>query len=372
MKFAERLREHLVQSLRQVDLNNWDTPRFGPEPLRQRCKGRLLRLLYMTPLAGRVRSRILARAITSLQPFEELLDATYRALADDASRDTLVAVWAYRLLGHLFARLPLQTPDYWARFSALEAAADPVDAIPAGFNQWMLHRFTVEPVDASHEPVNIYLTPKGVLTELILQQYRCPRADGAALEARPGDVVVDGGACFGDTALYFANRVGPEGTVLSLEFLPSNLAIFERNMSLNPRLAGRVRLERHPLWSEADQSLFISGSGPAARVGLLPPPGPCETVQTTTVDALARKHGVKIRFIKLDIEGAELPALRGAEQVLRRDLPTLAVAVYHRPQDFWEIREWLASLGLGYRFWLRHFTVHAEETVLFAAVGDGG
>jgi len=43
------------------------------------------------------------------------------------------------------------------------------------------------------------------------------------IQAEAGDVVIDAGACFGDTALYFANKVETEGIVYSSEFLPANL-----------------------------------------------------------------------------------------------------------------------------------------------------
>ena len=59
-------------------------------------------------------------------------------------------------------------------------------------------------------------------------------------------------------------------------------------------------------------------------------------------------------------------ALRGAEESIRRFQPKLAITFYHSLEDFWEIPEWIAQLGLGYQFYLRHFTIHQEETVLFA------
>ncbi len=44
----------------------------------------------------------------------------------------------------------------------------------------------------------------------------------------------------------------------------------------------------------------------------------------------------------------------------------MAITVYHDFKDFWEIPQFLDRLGLGYRFYLRHFTIYGEETVLFA------
>ena len=74
----------------------------------------------------------------------------------------------------------------------------------------------------------------------------------------------------------------------------------------------------------------------------------------------------KADFIKMDIEGAEQQALRGAEKSIRRFKPKLAITVYHSLEDFWEIPQWIAQLGLEYKLYLRHFTIHQEETVLFA------
>ena len=53
-------------------------------------------------------------------------------------------------------------------------------------------------------------------------------------------------------------------------------------------------------------------------------------------------------------------------KVLHHFKPKLAITVYHSLEDFWEIPRWIDGLGLGYKFYLRHFTIHAEETVLFA------
>ena len=74
----------------------------------------------------------------------------------------------------------------------------------------------------------------------------------------------------------------------------------------------------------------------------------------------------RVDFIKMDVEGAELMALRGGEAALRRHRPRLAISRYHRPEDFFSIPIWLDSLGLGYRFYLDHYTIHHEETVLYA------
>lgn len=71
-------------------------------------------------------------------------------------------------------------------------------------------------------------------------------------------------------------------------------------------------------------------------------------------------------FITMDIEGAELEALRGAEKTIRTNRPDLAVCVYHSPSHLWEVPLYLHGLGLGYRFFMRNYTNFVSETVLYA------
>ena len=68
----------------------------------------------------------------------------------------------------------------------------------------------------------------------------------------------------------------------------------------------------------------------------------------------------------MDIEGSELDALKGAEHSLRRWRPKLALSLYHRPEDLFSIPLWLDSLDCGYSFFLDHYSIHTEETVLYA------
>jgi hypothetical protein len=90
-------------------------------------------------------------------------------------------------------------------------------------------------------------------------------------------------------------------------------------------------------------------------------------VSTVSIDDfVARENLPQVNFIKMDIEGAELPALQGAEETLRNFKPRLAISLYHRDTDLVDIPRYLNGLGLGYEFFLDHFTIHREETVLFA------
>ena len=69
----------------------------------------------------------------------------------------------------------------------------------------------------------------------------------------------------------------------------------------------------------------------------------------------------------MDIEGAELEALKGEEKTIQANRPDLGICVYHSPSHLWEIPLYLHGLGVGYRLYLRNYTSFTGETVLYAA-----
>jgi FkbM family methyltransferase len=220
-------------------------------------------------------------------------------------------------------------------------------------------------VSGSSDTVRLHAHPLDLLNVFLLQQYAYRKGEGG-LGALPGDTVIDGGGCWGDTALYFAERVGPGGGVHCFEFVPDNLRILRLNLELNQGLEPRVRVVPSALWSRSGERLPYSGEGPATSVATNLDSG-AGAVPTIALDDYVRELELpRVDFIKLDIEGAELQALQGAEDTLRRFRPRLAIALYHRLADFVDIPRYLEGLDLGYRLLLGHFTIHTEETVLFA------
>ena len=76
--------------------------------------------------------------------------------------------------------------------------------------------------------------------------------------------------------------------------------------------------------------------------------------------------GETVDFIKLDVEGAEDQALRGARQLIQRSRPVLAISLYHRPQDLWALPALLASLCDGYALFIRQHYCNSFDSVLNA------
>jgi FkbM family methyltransferase len=296
--------------------------------------------------------------IQALAPQMEALSWLYEELANDISKQTLIKVLAYRLQGHVRVRLPLSNQRYWRERRAMNALGTG-ETVVAPDSPWPLRRLDLTPLGF---PVELFMVPMGAFATFSLRQYeygRCARP----IRAAAGDHVIDAGACWGDTALYFAHCVGPTGRVRSFEFLPANLAIFERNLALNPRLASRIEVVPKALWDRSGAAVQYAARGTGTAV--LSAGSGDGHAETMTVDDLVGES--RVDFIKMDIEGAELKALRGAARTIVRHRPTLAIAVYHSPTDLAEIPRFIASLGAGYDLFLDHFTIHREETILFAS-----
>ena len=71
-------------------------------------------------------------------------------------------------------------------------------------------------------------------------------------------------------------------------------------------------------------------------------------------------------FLKMDIEGAELNALKGAEKTIRKNKPKLAICIYHSDEDMINIPQWIVNLNMDYKLYIRQHLGGLEETVIYA------
>ena len=364
--FIEKLDQKIDSAIWNNYEDNYDYYRFGPkvEPPGESNTTRSLKwasnALGMNSKGGH---RIVYESL--LAPYLNKLENFHQLLADDQSRDLLVNLAAYRILGMNKIKLPLNTPEYWQGIEAIRSCVvDENDFIQVDFRySWKLYRFNLAPRGI---PVEMYFTPKNIYTEFLLRQYEFQNSS-VNISVKDGDTVIDAGACWGDTALLFAYQVGYSGQVYSFEFLPSNISILRRNIMLNNRLAERISVIEKPLWETSDRLMYYFENGPGSRVGFEKMNPDSKAVETICIDDLVERQRIqKVDFIKMDIEGAEQPALRGAIKTIRRFRPKLAIAIYHNLDDFAGVAELINSMGLGYKFYLGHFSVHSEETILFA------
>jgi FkbM family methyltransferase len=76
-----------------------------------------------------------------------------------------------------------------------------------------------------------------------------------------------------------------------------------------------------------------------------------DEIETVTVDTLVSDK--KLTYLKMDVEGAEIEALCGAEKTLKNQKPKLNIALYHRSEDIFLIPLQIAQMNPDYRFYLR-------------------
>lgn len=175
--------------------------------------------------------------------------------------------------------------------------------------------------------------------------------------------LVDCGAYEGDTlAQMIAASVPIEAS-----------AHFEPDLRNFAGLARRVRALRQDvkapimLWpcAVSDRSGTVGFCAGLDEASGVTDDGPTSVTAVALDDVLT---GWRPTLIKMDIEGSELDALRGARQLIAESSPCLAISVYHRPDHLWRIPLLLASWAdfCSYRFYLRSHGFNGFDTVLYA------
>ena len=84
------------------------------------------------------------------------------------------------------------------------------------------------------------------------------------------------------------------------------------------------------------------------------------------IEDCAQAHGAEYKGRKMDIEGAEADALKGAEGIIRDNGPALAICTYHNADDLWRLPQMILSYRDDYTFFFRHYHLGQQETVLYA------
>jgi len=361
--FKSKLRKTLIVSLFNNYTDNVDTYRFKKNITdTSKTKSSFRKILsgIKTNLQSRKDFNKQKRELVSY--FEYL----YGLLEDDYSKELLVKVCAFRILGHKKVKLPMNSPAFWNTISTIEnEIANKNDSIQIKFMNWEIFKYSLNTLGY---PINIYLNACGVYYTFVYKCYVYTNGK-TTVGIKEGDYVIDAGACHGDTALFFAHQAGKKGKIYSFEFVPENMEVLSNNLNLNSELKDHISVIRNPLWSKKGVPVYYKSNGPGTVVNMNSMGADSSSVLTTTIDELVSNGSIeKVDFIKMDIEGAETEALKGAENTLRKFKPRLAISLYHRPIDFKVIPEYLKSLDIGYKFYYNHYTMHAEESVLFCTI----
>jgi FkbM family methyltransferase len=216
--------------------------------------------------------------------------------------------------------------------------------------------------DPSAEEIRIIATRLHIALLNRYRQYFIRRGP-VDLSPTRGEVVFDCGACIGEIALIFAALVGTAGEVHLFDPVPLHIRYCRVHAALNPTLGDTLHINALAV---SEGSGRQAGAKPdAAAIS----PGGCvvDHFETTSLDDyVSTNHIGRVDYIKMDIEGSEVAALRGAQRTLRDFKPRLAISTYHRPDDLWEIPETILKLNSGYKMYFGHHSPMNWESVYYA------
>lgn len=121
----------------------------------------------------------------------------------------------------------------------------------------------------------------------------------------------------------------------------------------------KIKVYNNALWNKRENLYFLEGGSGSCVVK-----NGKSIVKGISLDEVVKDK--KVTFIKMDIEGSELNALKGAESIIKKNKPRLAICIYHKPEDILELPLYILELIPEYRFYIRHYSSHIWETVLYA------
>ena len=288
-----------------------------------------------------------------LSAHEAKLFDTYRMLEDAESRNIFLALIMFRLLGHRRVRLPSNNSrhqDAVSREKSLEAQSSMLDGLEGG---QALKRFVFE---VGGESFVLDCLAINIRFSFFLRQYFLDRGE-ISVSARAGDHVIDAGACFGDTAVCFSKVVGPSGLVHSFEPLGVHQQLLRHNLAQNG--CNNVKVHPHGLGS-------VNRSGEIDEGGIDPGHTAQSTTPLRTLDDMVDQGEVeRVDFIKIDIEGHEFSLLQGAKATISLFRPRMAISIYHKSQDYFEIPKYIESVFGNYRMFIENYTISDAETILY-------
>ncbi len=177
-------------------------------------------------------------------------------------------------------------------------------------------------------------------------------------------VFLDGGGYIGDTVeLLFKTLKGPCKYAYSFE---PNRENYEKLVKKTERFRDCVRCINAGLDDHEGTAHFIIDDA-GSRI--------CEngTEIIQVIDSGRFLNGLtenQPTFIKLDIEGKEIPVIESIRDYIREEKPDLAISVYHEPEHLWRIPLLLHEINKDYNIYLRHQSNYFTETVCYATMKD--
>lgn len=184
----------------------------------------------------------------------------------------------------------------------------------------------------------------------------------------PGDTIVNCGVLGGMELPLFLAALDGRGRIVNIDPFGYDCLVetVRQTLEFNPGLDIEIRAAAHS--EQGSVRLPIRGGMAVGGMAGRTLPG-CEhrDYPARTVDAIVSELGLdRVDYLKMDIEGAEIEALKGSALTIGKFRPQLAISIYHEPSHFWRIPVMLDGVCPDYRFFVKHYHYHPAETILYA------
>lgn len=181
------------------------------------------------------------------------------------------------------------------------------------------------------------------------------------IELTEQEVFLDVGSYTGDTAIEFIENVNEKYKKI-VAFEPNDKCFGELEMLQN-RFNNITHIKKGAYEFKERLAFNNDSSISRASAHITNNSDNGYLIEVDSIDNLVYED---VTFIKIDIEGAELAALKGAIETIKENKPKLAICVYHNYKDIVEIPRFLMGLGIEYKYYLRHHSFYTGETVFYA------
>ena len=165
-----------------------------------------------------------------------------------------------------------------------------------------------------------------------------------------GKDVIDAGAYIGDSALVFDRYLPKCRRIYAFEPDSRSYSLMEKTIVMNKLTrvvpvrfglgdaTGEGELTSHGMGSTLTDRKFVGKDNPVMSIRIV------------RLDDYVKQNNIVPGIIKTDLEGYEMPFLKGALETIRKYRPIMVLSIYHSANDFFGIKPFIESLDLGYRF----------------------
>ncbi len=179
--------------------------------------------------------------------------------------------------------------------------------------------------------------------------------DMASVGLKGGETILDCGAFIGDTARLFMGKTKNNCKIYCFEPVVENCKEMEKwikeekidNVFVHNVGVGE---KKHKDYVYSNEEVTTMGAVGDNRFRADNPV--VNEILVDTIDNLA--EGIAVDYIKMDIEGAEMAAIRGGKNTILKNKPQMLISGYHRIADMWEIPEYVIGLCSEYKIFLGH------------------